>query len=82
IAGGGSTYNVDDYVKQSTSPVYGGAVVMNGKAIYEDNGIPTGSYHGKDNVKMVEFTYKSNVNSCLKGNQYSMVIVLTEDITK
>jgi hypothetical protein len=52
---------------------------MNGKAIYKDNSISPGSYHGND-VKMVKFIYKPDENSCLKDKQYSMVIVLTEDI--
>jgi hypothetical protein len=73
--------DVDKYVKQSTSPVYGGAVVMNGKAIYEDDKISTTFYHGVT-AKTVKFVYKTADNSCLSGKSYSVVIVLTEDITK
>jgi hypothetical protein len=66
-------------VTESTSQTYKGAVVMNGKAIYEDDDISTSSYHGHDNVKTVKFIYTPNGNSCLNGKQYSMVIVLTKD---
>jgi hypothetical protein len=54
---------------------------MNGKAIYSDAAIPTGTYHGDANAKMVKFTYTPGAG-CLAGKSYSMVIVLTGDITK
>jgi hypothetical protein len=88
-AGGTWTYeaipggDISAYVTESTSPVHAGAVVMNGKAIYGDDDIPfIENYHTTGNsVKMVKFTYPPGENSCLNGKPYSMVIVLTEDIT-
>jgi hypothetical protein len=71
--------DVDQYVTESTSPEYGGAVVMNGKAIYESS-IPTGSYHGLNNVKIVTFTYRADDDSCLHGKDYTVTVVLSEDI--
>jgi hypothetical protein len=71
---------ITPYVSEpaSTSP-YGGAVVMNGRAIYESS-LPTDSYHGLNNVKTVTFTYKADAASCLHDKEYRVVIVLTEDI--
>ncbi|MDR2286225.1 MAG: hypothetical protein LBE04_01925, partial [Prevotellaceae bacterium] len=74
-------HDVDNYVKQSTSPVHGGAVVMNGKGIYEDTSISDTLYHGVK-AKTVKFTYTPDSDSCLKNKAYSVVIVLTEDITR
>jgi hypothetical protein len=71
--------DVDKYVKQSTSPVYGGAVVMNGKAIYGDDEISPTLYHGVT-AKTVKFVYATGSNSCLSGKSYSVVIVLTSDL--
>jgi hypothetical protein len=71
--------DVDQYVTESTSPEYEGAVVMNGKAIYESS-IQTGSYHGNNNVKTVTFTYKADDDSCLHGKEFIVTIVLTDDI--
>ena len=71
------SYAVKSHISESTSPNHCGAVVMNGKAIYNDNQIPFGSYRGLINkVKFVKFTYKTDGNSCLKGKTYSMVIAL------
>jgi hypothetical protein len=88
-AGGTWTYNavgggnIDKYVTESpSSSVYAGAVVMNGKAIYKDEDIPTQNYHGVTNARMVRFTYTAANSGCLKDKSYSMVIVLTEDIMK
>ncbi|MDR1593347.1 MAG: hypothetical protein LBS43_02525, partial [Prevotellaceae bacterium] len=63
------------YIKESSS----GAVVMNGKEIYENVSSLTGNYHGLTNVKIVKITYKAN-NSCLLDPEYDVVIVLTENI--
>jgi hypothetical protein len=81
-AGGEWTYSsvsgdVESYVKQSTSSVYGGAVVMDGKSFYEAGSLSL--YHGVA-AKMVKFTYKSNVNSCLHDEDYDMVIVFTDNM--
>jgi hypothetical protein len=61
-----------------------GAVVVNGKGIYENVSSLTGSYYGLSNVKIIDFVYKvSNDDSnCLKGKEYKIVIVLTEDIMR
>jgi hypothetical protein len=76
--------NIDAYVTKSTAPSpYAGAIVMDGKAIYEGGSISSNSYHGLDNVKIVKFTYTVNSGgNCLQGKTYSVVIVLTEDIMK
>jgi hypothetical protein len=66
--------NIDAYVVESTSPTYAGAVTMNGKAIYESLAV------SPDDVITVEFTYKTDDNSCLHGKEYKMVIILTPDI--
>jgi hypothetical protein len=70
-------HDIDAYVQQSTTATYGGAVVMNGKGIYELGSLTT--YHGVA-AKIVKFTCKTHVNSCLHGREYNMVIVLTENI--
>jgi hypothetical protein len=73
--------DVNPYVSKSTSPTSPtyGAVVMDGKKIYEDASIPMGSYHG-NNAKTVTFTYKTDSNSCLHDKEYKVTIILTEDI--
>jgi hypothetical protein len=78
-AGGTWSYpkEVAQYVAESASPVHDGAVVMNGKSVYEDASIPFISYRGTQ-AKTVRFTYATDSNSCLKGKTYPMVIVLTE----
>jgi hypothetical protein len=83
-AGGTWLYPSDiaPYVTESTSPTHAGAVVMNGKGIYENVSSLTGNYHGLNNVKIIDFVYKTDINGCLKGKEYKIVIVLTEDITK
>jgi hypothetical protein len=67
----------DNYIKQSTSSLYDGALVMDGKSFYESG--PHSTYHGVA-AKTVKFTYKTDNNSCLHGKEYDMVIVLTENI--
>jgi hypothetical protein len=81
-AGGAWTYSSDsndvgNYVKQSTSSVYGGAVVMDGKSFYEAGSLS--SYHGVA-AKIVKFTYAPKAGSCLHDKQYDMVIVFTDNI--
>jgi hypothetical protein len=79
----GGTESIDAYVKESTSSsLHKGAIVMNGKAIYEDGTISSNSYHGLNNVKIVKFIYKTDDDTCLQGKTYSVVIVLTEDIMR
>jgi hypothetical protein len=71
--------DVDAYVTKSASGAYEGAVIMNGKAIYESAAIPPYFYHGI-NTKKVEFTYITDENSCLNGEKYKTVIILMSDI--
>jgi hypothetical protein len=73
--------DVAPYTFKSTSSTYGGAIVMNGRAVYEDSSIQDFSYHGT-NAKWVTVTYTpaSDANSCLAGKSYSVVIILTQDI--
>jgi hypothetical protein len=52
---------------------------MNGKGIYEDSSIPFITYHGVNKAKAVKFTYTADIDGCLKGKTYEMVILLTED---
>jgi hypothetical protein len=72
--------DIAPYVTESTSPRHAGAVVMNGKDIYENVPSLTGNYHGLNNVKIIDFVYKTDSDSCLDGQEYKIVIVLTEDI--
>jgi hypothetical protein len=73
--------DIKDYVTLSTSATYGGALVMNGKAIYEDPKIPLSSFHGVA-AKKVYFTCTTTNDGCLHGNKYTVKIVLTEDAAK
>jgi hypothetical protein len=77
-----AAHDVDQYVSESTSPAYDGAVVMNGKALYEQavHDSNFDSYHGNNEVKMVTFIYKADDGSCLHGNEYRVVVVLTENV--
>jgi hypothetical protein len=72
--------DVNAYVTESTSAVYGGAVTMNGKAVYKDPSIASYNYHGITDAKKVEFIYTTHHDSCLHGEVYKMVIILTPDI--
>jgi hypothetical protein len=63
--------SVNPYIAASTN----GAVVMNGKAIYENNAVP-GVYRG-DNVNIVDIVYTPPSGSCLTKPYYKVVIVLT-----
>jgi hypothetical protein len=72
-AAGVWTYpDIPDYISESSN----GAVVMNGKAIYEKNLAP-GIYRGKK-VNMIQFTYTPNNSGCLKHKIYKMTIALTQ----
>jgi hypothetical protein len=59
----------------TTSAAYGGAVIMDGKGIYENTLIGDSSWHGIS-VKIVEFTYTPDPDSCLGGKEYKIVIIL------
>jgi hypothetical protein len=71
---------INSYITVSTSSSHAGAIVMNGKAIYQNVSSLTGNYHNLTNVKIVKFTYKTDEDSCLKGKSYDMVIVLTKNV--
>jgi hypothetical protein len=66
--------NISAYVTESAA--YGGAVIMNGKGIYENTSI---GFYGTTNTKRVVFTY-TPAGSCLDGKTYKMVIILTPDM--
>jgi hypothetical protein len=66
--------DVDNYVTESHSSMYYGAVVMNGKGIYNDSSI---DYISGTNNKKIVFTYTSKTGSCLGGKPYTIVIILT-----
>jgi hypothetical protein len=55
------------------SAAYGGAVIMNGRGIYDD---PTIGFFGATDTKRVVFTYTSDPDSCLNGKTYTIVIIL------
>jgi hypothetical protein len=74
-----SAGDINAYVKESHSSTYNGAVVLNGKALYESS-ITSVKYHGMD-VKRAVFTYKTADNSCLKGVSYTIFVILTPDLT-
>jgi hypothetical protein len=71
---------IDLYVKKSSD--YGGTV-MNGKKIYEDGSLSgfDGDYHGIT-ARIVELKYTSDINGCLRGKAYTIMIVLTPDIVR
>jgi hypothetical protein len=71
--------DVNAYVTESHSSKYSGAVVMNGKKIYNSNSIGSYTYHGISTKKVV-FTYKALNASCLKGKSYTIVIILTSNL--
>ncbi|MDR1584338.1 MAG: hypothetical protein LBS55_13995 [Prevotellaceae bacterium] len=60
------------YVRKSSV----GAVVMNGKAIYNDSDIAYHTYHENNKTKRIDFTYTPDSNGCLKGNLYKIVIII------
>jgi hypothetical protein len=70
-----SAGDINAYVKVSASATYGGAVALNGKALYGSS-IAAITYHGVSAKKAV-FTYKSENGSCLEGKSYQIVIILT-----
>ena len=67
--------DVNAYVNKSTSSTYNGAVIMNGKAIYESS-IAYYPYRDMPDAKKVEFTYTPANGSCLQGKTYKIVIIL------
>jgi hypothetical protein len=75
-----SANDIKDYVTESHSSTYDGAVVLNGKALYGSS-ITAITYHGISAKKAV-FTYKPENGSCLSGKSYKIVIILTPDLTK
>jgi hypothetical protein len=70
--------DVASYVTESAA--FGGAVIMNGKGIYEDTSINPYPWHGISTAKRVVFTYTPITGSCLSGKTYKIVIILTPDI--
>jgi hypothetical protein len=71
--------DIEDHVTISTSPTHAGAVVMNGKTLYNDPDIPFTVYNGSK-AKIVTFTYTTDNDSCLKGKSHEIMIVLTEEL--
>jgi hypothetical protein len=69
-----TTGDVNKHVTISKSSMYYGAVIMNGKAIYDDNAI---AKIPSTNNKRVVFTYKPKTGSCFGGKSYTVVIILT-----
>jgi hypothetical protein len=67
-------YNITPYITESTSPAYNGAVIMDGKAIYEQ-------FASGGNPMRIKVTYKSADGSCLAGKAFPITIILTPDIT-
>jgi hypothetical protein len=75
-----TTGDVDKHVTISKSSTYYGAVVMNGKEIYNNSDIGSYIYHGISTKKVV-FTYTVRDNSCLKKeDSYTIVIILTPNL--
>jgi hypothetical protein len=73
-----SVGDINAYVTESHSSAYNGAVVLDGKALYEDDDINSVKYHGID-VKKAVFTYTPASGSCLTES-YKIVIVLTPNL--
>jgi hypothetical protein len=61
-----ASVNIDAYVTESQSSTFSGAMIMNGKAIFENT-----------SARKILVKYKSNDDSCLEGEEYKMKIVLT-----
>jgi hypothetical protein len=78
-AGGAWSYDqvFNSYITRSTSPEYDGAVVMNGRGIYENNVSADYTWHGMT-VKKVEISYTPAAGSCLDGKTFKRVIILHE----
>jgi hypothetical protein len=75
VEGGQLSYTASPYITKSS----GGATVMNGKALYEDD--HTDSFRGKNNVKIITFTYTPDSGNCLVNSDYKITIVLTDDVS-
>jgi hypothetical protein len=71
--------NIDAYVTESQSSTYNGAVVMDGKAIYEDTEINWCPYRGRSDTKQVVFIYTAK-DECLKNQSFKIVIILTPQL--
>jgi hypothetical protein len=71
--------DVNAYVKVSQSPEYSGAVIMNGKAVYYESSIGYYPYRGMNDAKKVEFIYTPADGSCLNGQTFKVVIILTKN---
>jgi hypothetical protein len=74
----GTEQNIDEYVTESHSTEYSGAVILNGLAIYENPSIGYSNYPDKK----VEFTYTPVNGSCLQGKPYKITVILTPDIVR
>jgi hypothetical protein len=71
--------NINKYVTESQSSTYNGAVVMDGKAIYEDTAINWCPYRGRSDTKQVVFIYTAK-DECLKNQSFKIVIILTPQL--
>jgi hypothetical protein len=60
--------NIDAYVTISKSSTFGGAVIMNGKAIFENT-----------SARKILIRYTPAGNSCLAGKEYTTKLVLTDE---
>jgi hypothetical protein len=68
--------NIGAHVKESHSSAYAGAVVMDGRAIYNDGAI---DFYGTTNTKKIVFIYTPAAGSCL-SESYTVTIILTATI--
>jgi predicted outer membrane repeat protein len=67
---------VKDYVGISSK----GAVILNGCELYKKmTGIPTVTWSSGVKSKSVAIIYKANVTGCLKGEKFTVKIILTEE---
>jgi hypothetical protein len=71
-----------EYLRQSpNSSPYSGAVIFNGKAAYENNILPSITYHGIL-ARKIEFYYTVPADNCFGAKTYKVVIILTPNIMK
>jgi hypothetical protein len=64
------------YITISTSALYEGAAIINGKDIYADSSIGNYTYKGITDAKRVTITYITHSDSCLNGKEYKIVVIL------